>query len=75
MSGKYTGKIKRLLILAFLMVCLFLVPQKSSYSKESFVAGYTQTVYNQNNGIGSNEVNCLYQSSLGYIWIGTDGGL
>ncbi len=63
--------------MAFLMVCLFLL---SSYSmpvkaKDSFLAGYIQTVYNQKNGIGSNEINCLYQSSTGYVWAGTDGGL
>ncbi|MDD6328485.1 MAG: ATP-binding protein, partial [Lachnospiraceae bacterium] len=62
-------------IMAFLMVCLFLVPQNMLKAKDSFLSQYTQTVYNQKNGIGSNEVNCLYQSSSGYIWIGTDGGL
>ena len=62
-------------IMAFLMVCLFLVPENISYAKDSFLSEYMQTTYNQKNGIGSNEVNCLYQSSSGYIWIGTDGGL
>ena len=72
-----TRKYKRILarIMAFLMVCLFLVPPQNLIAKDSFVSQYIQTVYNQNNGIGSNEVNCLYQSSSGYIWIGTDGGL
>lgn len=64
-------------IMAFLMVCLFLL--SSFYvpadAKDSFLAGYVQTVYNQKSGIGSNEINCLYQSSSGYIWVGTDGGL
>lgn len=62
-------------IMAFLMVCLFLVPEDMAAAKDSFMAQFIQTVYNQKNGIGSNEVNCLYQSSSGYIWVGTDGGL
>ncbi|MBQ9610333.1 MAG: response regulator [Lachnospiraceae bacterium] len=63
--------------MAFLMVCLFLVPAfpMDIKAKDTFLADYLQTVYNQNNGIGNNEVNCLLQSSSGYIWIGTDGGL
>ncbi len=63
------------LAMAFLLVCLFGVPEIGSFAKDSFVSGYIQTIYNQKNGIGSNEVTCLYQSSSGYIWVGTDGGL
>lgn len=62
-------------IMAFLMVCLFVVPQRKADARENFVSQFIQTVFTQKNGIGSNEVNCLYQSSSGYIWIGTDGGL
>lgn len=66
-------------IMAFLMVCLFLLSSFVStvpvFAKDSFLAGYMQSVYNQKSGIGSNEINCLYQSSSGYIWAGTDGGL
>lgn len=61
--------------MAFLMVCLFLVPAEHSLAKDTFTAQFMQTVYNQKDGIGSNEVNCLYQSTSGYIWVGTDGGL
>ena len=63
------------LCMALLMVCLLVVPVTNVDAKDSFVASYIQTIYNQKNGIGSNEVNCLYQSSTGYIWIGTEGGL
>lgn len=62
-------------VMAFLMVCLFLVPGQVTAAKDVFTAQYIQTVYNQKNGIGSNEVNCLYQSASGYVWVGTDGGL
>ena len=61
--------------MAFLLVCLFVVPVNSIQAKDSFLAGYIQTVFNQKMGIGSNEINCLYQSSTGYVWAGTDGGL
>lgn len=63
------------MVMAFLMVCLLVVPQINSIAKDSFISSYIQTIYNQKNGIGSNEVNCLYQSSSGYVWIGTEGGL
>ncbi len=74
---KIRFKVNRIIatIMASLLVCLFVVPWYNLKAKDSFTANYIQTVYNQNNGIGSNEVNCLYQSSSGYIWIGTDGGL
>lgn len=62
-------------VMAFLMVCLFLMPEYKIEARDAFMARYIQTVYNQKNGIGSNEVNCLYQSASGYIWIGTDSGL
>ena len=63
------------ILMAFLLVCLFLVPENKATAKDAFLSNYIQKVFNQKNGIGSNEVNCLYQSSSGYIWIGTDGGL
>ncbi len=74
-SYRWTKKIICLQILAALIVGLFLVPEMPVIAKDSFMSKYIQTVYNQNNGIGSNEVNCIYQSSSGYIWFGTDGGL
>ncbi|MBO4952468.1 MAG: response regulator [Lachnospiraceae bacterium] len=64
-------------IMAFLMACLFLLFSFDIpvFARDTFLAGYMQSVYNQKSGIGSNEINCLYQSSSGYIWAGTDGGL
>ncbi|MDE6024329.1 MAG: response regulator [Lachnospiraceae bacterium] len=62
-------------IMALLLVCLFVVSDESVIARDSFISRYVQVVYNTKNGIGSNEVNCLYQSTSGYIWVGTDGGL
>jgi len=35
---------------------------------------YTRT-YTIDDGLPSNQVNCLYQDSTGYLWIGTDAGI
>ena len=66
---------KIIAILACVLVCLFCVSGYSSHARDSFASKFIQTVYNQKNGIESNEVNCLYQSSSGYVWVGTDSGL
>ena len=60
-----------------LLSCLFFVPAKKTdaASPDEFLAGFKQTVYDQESGLGSTEVNCIYQTASGYIWIGTDGGL
>ncbi|MCR5213955.1 MAG: response regulator [Eubacterium sp.] len=42
---------------------------------EDITSDYKQTIYDQNNGLGSSEINCIYQTKSGYIWVGTDGGL
>lgn len=47
----------------------------SEISQSRFLADYTQTVYNERNGMFSAEVNGIYQSDDGYIWIATYGGL
>ena len=64
-------------VLFLLPTCLFFVPGDESFASpvDEFLSGYKQTVYNQDNGLGSAEVNCIYQTKSGYIWIGTDGGL
>lgn len=63
-------------ILSLILVCLtaYLFGVPLNAAEESSV-DYNETVYNQDNGLGSTEVNCLYQTKSGYMWIGTDGGL
>ncbi len=65
---------------ACLMACLLFVPFISDVpaeaaAKDVLLSLYKQTVYNQESGLGSAEVNCVYQTQSGYIWVGTDGGL
>ncbi len=59
------------------LTCLFSVPgnKAEAAAQDEFLSAFKQTVYNQENGLGSAEVNCIYQAASGYIWIGTDGGL
>ena len=76
-------KIKKImnLIFAILTVCLgaylFGVISFNSFSSQAQGIGsdYKEILFNQDNGLGNSEVNCIYQTKSGYIWIGTDGGL
>ena len=61
------------MIMACVITCLFQVTKVSA--DNSIPSDYRQIIYNQDNGLGSTEVNCLYQTKSGYIWVGTDGGL
>lgn len=73
---KIKQKLKKIAAIQVLLaVCLFLLPENGISAKDSFISDYIQTVYDSKDGISSNEVNCLYQSSSGYIWVGTNGGL
>ncbi len=71
-----------LMIAACFLACLAFVRQNdgNSVSAETandkeLVTDYISTIFSQDNGLGSNEVNCVYQTASGYIWVGTDGGL
>ena len=61
------------LVMACVLTCLFQVVQVNA--DYSIPSDYRQIIYNQDNGLGSTEVNCVYQTRSGYIWVGTDGGL
>jgi len=49
------------------------------FSLTLFINGYSQqyifTNYSINNGLSQSVVNCIFQDSKGYIWIGTQNGL
>lgn len=52
------------------------LPSDAAYfGTNHFLAEFTQSVYDDSNGMDSAEVNDLYQSSDGYIWIATYGGV
>ena len=65
-----------LIIVACVITCLFgFISSGNNTYAEGLSTDYMQTIYNQNSGLGSSEINCVYQSKSGYIWIGTDSGL
>ena len=81
MEQKRVSKVRRITacILACLLAALLFFTEPSDYSeaavRDVFLSGFKQTVYNQENGLESTEVNCILQSRSGYLWVGTDGGL
>lgn len=64
-----------LLAMACVFACLFGVKESDTVKAEELNSDYMQTIYDQNSGLGSSEINALCQTSSGYIWIGTDSGL
>ena len=63
-------------LVTLIMVCLtaYLFGLQGVHA-EDITSEYKQSIYNQDNGLGSSEVNCIYQTRSGYLWVGTDGGL
>ena len=47
----------------------------SGENKRAFLADYVQVCYNLNNGLFSDEANCVLQSSDGFIWVASYAGL
>ncbi len=66
--------IKKLFIfLIFILAISFCTPTAVLAAKED--AHYVATVYNEQNGLPTSEANVVLQTSDGYIWIGSYGGL
>ncbi len=63
----YTFKIR--LILLFVCITLFFGNVYSSFSELSF------DIFTQEDGLPNNQIQCIYQDSRGWIWIGTSQGL
>ncbi len=74
LKGKKAAVI--LTVMACIFTCLFVIYRNSLGSNaESLNEDFMQIIYNQENGLVSNEVNAIYQTDSGYIWIGTESGL
>lgn len=76
-KSRQNGK-KIFVCMACIFTCLFVMLFSGKikvFADDSIPSDYKQTVFNQEDGLGSTEVNCIYQTETGYIWIGTDGGL
>ncbi|MCD8076676.1 MAG: HD domain-containing protein [Lachnospiraceae bacterium] len=77
MCGKYhtiKGK-KQFRCFCFLCLIGWMIAFSGVYAKESGVDQWIKTVYNENNGLDTGEANVVLQTSDGYIWIGSYGGL
>ena len=58
------------------LAVLFLLFAVSQASAETFsIAGYTQTLFNSDSEMGSNEANDVLQTRDGYIWVASYSGL
>ncbi|NJK94955.1 MAG: hypothetical protein HC905_08615 [Bacteroidales bacterium] len=57
----------------FFLLIVFLCLTVSAGSQES--ASYIRRTYNSSMGLSNNNVLCIQQDHLGYIWIGTEDGL
>ena len=63
-----------LLILAVAAFILMPLTVKAAENTEVF-GDYVVTIYNEQNGLPTGEANVVIQTSDGYIWIGSYGGL
>lgn len=63
-------------LFAFVIVTVMLMPftVKATEKTDEF-GDYVATVYNEQNGLPTGEANVVIQTSDGYIWIGSYGGL
>lgn len=66
--------IVRVFAVVALVVVICLVPASQTYAHGKG-APYVVTLYNERNGLPTGEANAILQTSDGYIWIGSYGGL
>ena len=70
----YKTRSLALLIALLLAVCTLAAPAYAQESEENS-SSYVATVYNERNGLPTGEANAILQTSDGYIWVGSYGGL
>lgn len=51
------------------------IDENKSFLSDEIMSNYRQTVYNIENGLSTSEANTAIQTSDGYVWIGSYGGL
>ncbi len=76
MRSVHMNKIIKFLLLGGLLTCfMWLLPVISVAAVNDDGASYVITLYNERNGLPTGEANTVLQTSDGYIWIGSYGGL
>ena len=63
-----------LLFALLLAVCLLAAPAYAQELEDNSTS-YVATIYNERNGLPTGEANAILQTSDGYIWVGSYGGL
>ncbi len=64
----------KIYILMLAVVMIFL-PRLVCVAGEDFTSDYSQKEFNDDDGFDSSNINCICQSTSGYIWLGTGNGL
>lgn len=76
MAKKFLKKIQKnrigILIMAVCLLCMF---PAGIVNAHGATAPYVVTLYNERNGLPTGEANTVLQTSDGYVWIGSYGGL
>ena len=75
-------RLKKLLAGICIMLCFLMMPvihsraqQESNPIHQIGLQDYVETVYDESNGMTTSEANVVMQDSVGYIWVGSYGGL
>lgn len=68
---KKSFKYNIIIIIIFLFFCMIVPITSLAKDKDSYVV----TIFNEKNGLPTGEANTILQTSDGYIWIGSYGGL
>lgn len=63
------------IVACVLAVCVFCILPALQANAHGSAAPYVVTLYNERNGLPTGEANAVLQTSDGYIWIGSYGGL
>lgn len=75
MINKVMEKCTRIITCLLCTVICVLCCMESVVAKSSDESSYVVTLYNEQNGLPTGEANTVLQTSDGYIWIGSYGGL
>lgn len=75
-------RLHKLFVCSCLALCCLLIPGMESQAQQEGNAvhqiglqDYVETVYDESNGMSTSEANVVMQDSVGYIWVGSYGGL
>ena len=58
-----------------LAVVMIFLPRLVCVAGDDFTSDYSQKEFDDDDGFDSSNINCICQSTSGYIWLGTGNGL